>query len=116
MTLDGRTVLILEDELIIAFALEDMLVDMGASVRSASTVAEGLEQVEGGALSFAILDVNVQGEKSYPVAEALQARDVPLIFATGYGDAEHPPHFAAAPTLTKPYNRQQLIQAIERLL
>ncbi|WP_165961098.1 response regulator [Qipengyuania sediminis] len=117
MTLAGRTVLILEDELIIAFALEDMLVDLGAEVRMASTVEEGFAQLgEAGSFSLAVLDVNVQGHKSYPVAEELQRRGVPLIFATGYGDAEHPSHFASTPTLTKPYNRHQLVQAIEGLL
>lgn len=116
MTLSGRTVLILEDELIIAFALEDMLADMGAEVLMASTVDEGFAKLDETSIAIAVLDVNVAGTKSYPVAEELQRRGVPLIFATGYGDAEHPPHFAATPTLTKPYSRQQLIAAIEALI
>ncbi len=62
-----------------------------------------------------LLDVNVNGAKSYPFAEELRGREVPIIFATGYGDAEHPPQFAGMPTLTKPYSRQQLAEAIERL-
>lgn len=116
MTLEGRSVLILEDELIIAFALEDMLLDEGAEVRMASTLEEGFALLEQGDPAIAVLDVNVQGSKSYPVAEELRRRGVPLIFATGYGDAEHPAEFASTPTLTKPYNRQQLLSAIGALL
>lgn len=116
MTLEGRTVLILEDELIIAFALEDMLSDMGAEVILASTVEEAFARLGESEPSLAVLDVNVHGAKSYPFAEELARREVPMIFATGYGDAEHPPHFVSAPTLTKPYNRRDLIDAIERLI
>lgn len=114
--LADRTVLILEDELIIAFALEDMLADMGAEVLMASTVDEALTKLDDRPIAIAVLDVNVAGSKSYPVADELHRRGVPLIFATGYGDAEHPPHFARTPTLTKPYSRQQLVTAIEALL
>lgn len=116
MMLAGRTIFILEDELIIAFALEDMLADMGAEVLMASTLEEGLAHAAKDEIALAILDVNVAGHKSYPVAEALRGRGVPIVFATGYGDAEHPPEFAATPTLTKPYNKQQLMHAIEALL
>ena len=115
MTLSNRKVLILEDELIIAFALEDMLADLGAEVLMASSLEEAFAQLAESEVSLAVLDVNVHGAKSYPVAEQLVERGIPMIFATGYGDAEHPPHFAGAPTLTKPYSRQQLAQAIEEI-
>ena len=115
-TLAGRKVLILEDELIIAFALEDMLGDLGAEVIVTSTLDEAFQRVGESDISLAVLDVNVQGAKSYPFAEELARRDVPLIFATGYGEAEHPAVFAGAPTLTKPYSRQQLIEAIGGLV
>lgn len=111
-SLEGRTVLILEDELIIAFALEDMLTGMGAEVVLASTLEEADVHLTDTVFSLAVLDVNVHGLKSYGIAEALAARGVPLIFATGYGNAEHPPQFAAFKTLTKPYSRHQLMQAI----
>jgi DNA-binding NtrC family response regulator len=111
-TLDGRTILILEDELIIAFALEDLLTGMGAEVVLASTLEEAAARLADTQISLAVLDVNVHGLKSYGIAEALTVRGVPLIFATGYGIAEHPPQFAAFTTLTKPYNRYQLTEAI----
>lgn len=112
MILAGRTVLILEDEVIVAFALEDMLADMEASVVMATTTDEALDAVASGEFALAVLDVNVNGVKSYGVAAELAQRGVPIIFATGYGDAEHPAHFAAVPTLTKPYSRQQLADCI----
>lgn len=115
IALEGRTILILEDELIIAFALEDLLTGMGATVVLASTLEEADERLADTAISLAVLDVNVHGRKSYGFAETLAARGVPLIFATGYGNAEHPPQFAAFRTLTKPYNRHQLTQAIAAL-
>lgn len=112
MILAGRTVLILEDEVIVAFALEDMLADMEASVVMATTTDEALDAVASGEFALAVLDVNVNGVKSYGVAAELAQRGVPIIFATGYGDPEHPAHFAAVPTLTKPYSRQQLADCI----
>lgn len=115
MTLSNRKVLVLEDELIIAFALEDMLVDMGAEVVVTSSLDEAFARLEDSEVTLAVLDVNVHGAKSYPFAEELLRREIPLIFATGYGDAEHPPLFAGAPTLTKPYSRQQLAEAIEAI-
>lgn len=115
VTLAGRKVLVLEDELIIAFALEDMLTDLGAGVVMSSSLEEAYAGLRDNEIALAVLDVNVNGIKSYPFAEELLSRDVPIIFATGYGDAEHPPHFAGAPTLTKPYSRQQLSAAIAAL-
>ena len=79
-------------------------------------VDEGFAQLDGGEIALAVLDVNVNGTKSYPLAEELRRRGVPLIFATGYGDAQHPPHFADAPTLTKPYTRHQLALAVDALI
>lgn len=110
--LEGRTILVLEDELIIAFAVEDMLEGMGAEVVLASTIGEAEARLADTELALAVLDVNVHGVKSYDFAERLAASGVPLIFATGYGNAEHPQHFAAATTITKPYSRQQLADAI----
>lgn len=115
LPLDGRTVLVLEDELIIAFALEDMLADLGATVVLASSIPEAEARLAETTPSLAVLDVNVHGIKSYAFATELAARGVSLIFATGYGDAEHPEHFAQARTLTKPYNRHQLAEAVAAL-
>ena len=113
MTLSGATVLILEDEPIIGLALEDMLSRHGASVLFASQMEEAIDLIERERLDSAILDVNVHGVLSYPVAALLADRNVPFIFATGYGDRSHPPEFAAVPTIAKPYSAEDIRIALE---
>jgi hypothetical protein len=63
------------------------------------------------ALDGAILDVNVHGEKSYPVAQMLVRQGLPFIFATGYGDSLHPAEYDGVPTVTKPYSLGDLERA-----
>lgn len=110
MNLAGKHVLILEDEPIIAFALEDILIAEGATVVAANTLTEAMQTLDAEPYDFAILDVNLHGEKSYPLAQELKRRGIPFVFATGYGDAEHPEEFAQVPTLTKPYSPAQIVQ------
>lgn len=108
--------LILEDEAILAFALEDMLLEMGfAEVAVASTIEEANQLLENWAPALAILDVNIRGERSYGVAQRLGESGIPLVFATGYGDAERPEAFAHIPTLTKPYGLEQLRTVLQSL-
>ncbi len=57
---------------------------------------------------IAILDVNLHGERSYPIADALADRGVLYVFATGYGDTEHPGRHRHVPTLTKPYSLEDV--------
>ena len=115
MKLDGSHLLILEDEPIIAFGLEDMLVEQRAQVTLATALDEAFGHLEGGSYDCAILDVNVRGEKSYEFAAALRERGIPFIFATGYGECAHPEEFSTVPTITKPYSLQQIIDALEPL-
>lgn len=110
--LSGRTVLILEDEVIVAFALEDMLLDMGAGPVMATSIEQAEAALDRQDIALAVLDVNVNGIRSYDFAGQLAERSIPFVFATGYGDNEHPEHFAAVPTLTKPYSREQLAEIL----
>ena len=112
MTLEGLNVLILEDEPIIGLALEDMLADQGAEVLHASRIEEAEAIVASEALDAAVLDVNVHGTHSYPLAARLSERGVPFIFATGYGDKSHPPEFAGRPTVPKPYSADEILRAL----
>jgi DNA-binding NtrC family response regulator len=112
MNVSGSTILILEDEPIIGLALEDMLADRGASVLFASGIEEAQDLVAAKTINSAILDVNVHGARSYGVAEALAARKIPFVFATGYGDRAHPPEFAAIPTISKPYSFDDIAAAL----
>lgn len=104
----GSTILLLEDEAIIAFALEDMLVSDGAQVVMAASLEEAEALIGKGGIGLAILDVNVHGEKSYAVGARLRALEVPFVFATGYEDASHPVEFSDIPTVSKPYTHEQI--------
>ena len=117
--LEGVRVLVVEDEPLVAMLLEDMLSDLGCTVVAVvATVAEGVGQANGAALDAAILDVNLGAQSSGPVAEALSARGVPFIFATGYGESGVPEAFRGRPALQKPYGMQDvarlLAQAVGR--
>lgn len=115
MKLAGTRILLVEDEAIIAFALEDMLESAGAHTVLATSVETACEAIAAEAFDCAILDVNLHGEKSYPAAARLQANSIPFVFATGYGDAAHPPEFAGIRTISKPYSPVQVRAAIEAL-
>jgi DNA-binding response OmpR family regulator len=113
MSLDGATVLILEDEPIIGLALEDILSREGAAVLHASRIEEADGMIVSERVDYAVLDVNVHGILSYDVAARLQDRGIPFIFATGYGDRSHPAEFSAVPTVAKPYSSQDIRSALE---
>src|SRR5690349_6230290 len=83
----GRRVLLIEDEMMVAMLLKDILADLGFTVvGSAARVEHALALIEAaGALDAAVLDINLNGQMSYPVADALVARRVPFLLATGYG-------------------------------
>ena len=115
MTLDGLRVLVVEDEPIIALAIEDALDELGATPLLAERLADAERMLAEGGPQAAILDVNLHGHRSYPIAHALAARGVPFIFATGYGDAEHPAALRDVPTITKPYGRDDIAAAFAAL-
>jgi len=69
---------------------------------------EALEMARGDAIDLAILDINLNGEKAYPVAEALAARNIPFVFSTGYGRNSLPAHYRGRPTLQKPFQQDDL--------
>jgi CheY-like chemotaxis protein len=90
-------VLLVEDEALIALMLEDMLEGMDCAITAlAPRVPLGVNLAETGDFDLALLDVNVAGENVEPVADALAARGIPYIFATGYGAAGVPSSTAEA--------------------
>jgi len=111
----GKRLLVVEDEALVALMLEELLEGFGCDVVGvAGTLSKGLALVgdESLAIDGALLDINLGGEKVFPVAERLAARGVPFIFCTGYGAGGLPPNFAGVPTLAKPY----LEEALEKML
>jgi light-regulated signal transduction histidine kinase (bacteriophytochrome) len=102
--------LVLEDNMIIALDLEDMLTRIGVKhVIVASSVSQALEYLAEEKPPFAILDVNLGAETSFPVAEALQELGVPFAFGTGFGDsAAFPDRFRDIAVLQKPYSAESV--------
>jgi len=109
----SRSVLIVEDESLIAMMLEDFLDSMGHQIAgTCESVPEALDRVGAGGFDVAILDVNLKGERIWPVADRLREMGIPYILATG-GHIEPPPAaHASAPVLSKPFT----IDAIEPAL
>jgi CheY-like chemotaxis protein len=110
----SRSILIVEDESLIAMMLEDFIDTLGHSVAGTEDTVEGaLAQAEGGAFDLVILDVHLHGRSCWPVADALADRDIPFILATG-GHTEAPPErHASAPVLSKPFTLTGIEQAID---
>jgi len=117
-TLVGRRILVVEDEMMIAMLVEDMLSELGCSVvgpAHALDTALDLAQTEVG-LDAALLDVNLGGQPVFAVADALRAKGVPAIFSTGYGDAGLREVDRGSPVLQKPFRAGDLARALSQAL
>ena len=103
-------VLVVEDDPIIALDFEDTILGFGVkTVRTAANVAKALGMIADRPPQFALLDVSLSHEKSFAVAERLEALKIPFAFVTGYGaDVRLPAAFAAKPRLPKPYSTDAL--------
>ena len=114
--LAGRRILVIEDEVLLSMTLEDMVADLGCeSVTSASTVDMAVGLINAQDFDAAVLDMNLNGCSSRPVAVALAERGVPFFVSTGntgdLGDG-----FRDHAVLRKPYREDKLVEAFTRLL
>lgn len=106
-------VLVVEDEMLVAMNIEDMLLDLGHEVAGlASRLEPALALAREGAFDVAMLDVNLAGHASFPVADILRARGIPFLFATGYGAAGIAEGYRTAHVLQKPFQARDLEQAL----
>jgi DNA-binding NtrC family response regulator len=113
----GRRVLVVEDEMMVAWLLEDMLAELGcAVVGPAGSVKQALAMIDAEAIDVAVLDVNLNGEMSYPIADALAARGVPFIFVTGYDKDRMLDGYRIFPVLQKPFHRLEFSDTLAKLL
>ncbi len=113
----GLRVLIVEDDYLVSLLLEDMLVDLGHQiVGPAADVANALELAGREAMDIAVLDVNLRGSDTYPIAAVLTARAVPFIFATGYGRHSLREPYCDAPLLKKPFQQSDLEKLLAETL
>lgn len=110
-------VLVIEDEGLVAFFIEDMLTEMGHEVGAvASRMQQALDLAKTGTFDVAIVDVNLDGQPSYPIAEILKERGVPFVFATGYGSKGIDPKFLDTPVLAKPFVMAEFEKVLATLL
>ena len=112
--LAGRRVLLVEDDYFIAVDLKSGFEEGGAQVLGpVASVGEALALIAGTTeIDAAVLDINLQDELVYPVADALHARGVPFLFATGYGTKILKPPYSGTPTLQKPFQLEDLQRMI----
>jgi DNA-binding NtrC family response regulator len=112
------SIMLLEDQMLIAMDVEGMLADHGFTrLSTVNSAADARRLVERGGIAFAVLDVNLGSETSLPIAAELRRRGIPFVFATGYGEGNIiPPEFADVPVVRKPYEANGLLSAISRAL
>ena len=113
----SRSILIVEDEPLIAMMLEDFILSLGHEVSgSCDSVNSALKEIEKNEFDLAILDVNLKGESVWPVASALREKGIPFVLATG-GHVDPPPaEFASTPMIEKPYTIDRVTPIIEAVL
>lgn len=111
--LEGRVILAVEDEAVIAMMLEDILKSLGCRVLGpALNIASAEAFAASERIDAAVMDINVGGEQVYGLAETLRARGVPVILASGYGRKGVKPGWEDAPMISKPYADQEIASAL----
>lgn len=103
--------------MVVLFLIEDLLADLGCQlVTSAATVEQAMALLSHQVFDAAILDVNLAGERSYPVADVLAGQGVPFLFSTGYGNAVLRERDRQRLLLTKPFQPAEFSAAVAQLL
>ena len=111
-----RRVLVVEDEVIVSMLVQDMLNELGYEVAAVcGHLAQAVDVARTGDIDLAVLDLNLNGRMSYPVADELRLRRVPFLFATGYGAKILAPPYVATPTLQKPFHIDELRRTLDGL-
>ncbi len=114
--MSGARILVVEDEIMVAMLIEDVLGELGHRVAGlARSVREALAIIAAEPIDAALLDVNLEGEMVFPVAAELRARGVPFAFVTGYGRTMIEQDFADWPMLQKPFRPEDLARLVAQL-
>ena len=110
-----KRVLVVEDESLVSLLIEEFLGELGYQVAgTAAELEQALSMSRTLDLDFVVLDLNLDGELSYPIAKVLKERGVPFLFATGYGLAALPQELRGVPVLAKPFRREELDAALRQ--
>jgi CheY-like chemotaxis protein len=115
--LSGRRMLVVEDEILVLMMIEDMLGDLGCqSVTSAATIEKAIALIEAQTFDAVMLDMNLDGDDSNTVADALAERGVPFIYSTGNSGRDMRTGFSDRAVLRKPFSFDELTSKLEKLL
>jgi CheY-like chemotaxis protein len=110
-------ILIVEDEALVAMLIEDIVLDLGHEIAAiAGRLHDGLAKAQTLELSCAVLDLNLNGERTYPIAEALKRRGVPFLFVTGYGASGLGPGWEDEIVVQKPFQPYELARGLSRAM
>jgi DNA-binding response OmpR family regulator len=113
VTTSTRSLIIVEDEPLIAMLIEDMVEEIGWEVEGLASDEEGaLELPDAGHPLLALIDLNLDNGSGLPVASRCRERNIPVVFITGYDRSKIPPEFSEAPLLTKPLTSTDLAAAM----
>lgn len=115
--LEGRRILLVEDEVLVAMLIEDILTDFGcAVVGTASRLEDALKSAREEMMDIALLDVNLAGKRSFPVADILAERGVPFLFVSGYGEQGLEAPHQNRPVIQKPFSPELIAEALLKVL
>ena len=114
--LSGRRILVVEDEMLVLMSIEDMLAELGCECMAAATVDQAVALIDAKVFDAAVLDMNLNGNKSFPVADKLAALGVPFFFSTGYTAEDMRDGYRDRPMLKKPIRYEELVGVFTRLL
>ncbi|MBS9478790.1 response regulator [Ancylobacter radicis] len=117
--LSGRRIFLVEDEALVAMMIESMIEELGGTVvATKSGVNEALDFVAAShsEIDVALLDLNLNGKRSYDVAQAASGHGIPVVFATGYADDDIVETWRGRPVLAKPFQLADLEGALARAL
>jgi CheY-like chemotaxis protein len=115
--LAGKRILLVEDEMLVAVLIEDLLEDLGCTTLGPfGTLKAALEAAETEIFDLAVLDVNLGGERAYGVAELLSHRNIPFLFLSGYGQSAMPADRPDWKVCSKPFRREELASALAHQL
>jgi CheY-like chemotaxis protein len=108
--------LVVEDEIMVAMYVEDLLTELGTELSAiATSLDQALALAREGGFDFAVLDVNLAGQLSFPVVDVLRERGIPFLFASGYGSKGVQDDYRSSIRLQKPFVGRDLAQAIEKI-